>query len=337
MNTNKSSKLPLLAGALTVQVLLAALLFWSNSRNPATIPEPLILARAENINKVVIKGEDSEVILQKQGDAWLDSAGLPADSPRVASLVEQLTALKSGFPVASTAAAQERFEVGDKNYQRKITVVAGGDTAEPVSATTLYFGKSVNVKQVHARAENTHNIYAATFSVFDAPTSENAWLDTHLLQPKAEVTAIKLGDFQVTKTHGQWPGSDPAGSVEGHAIDSATDHAEASTEVTAATAEVDSETQLHNSSAIAHGVFSPEALVQALKLVQVMGVATEQLDDAVQAAKIQIVTSADTLDYQLLTNKDEYYIRRSDYNVTFMLGKSHYDTLLALAKQAQLG
>lgn len=320
--TKRNMHLPLLGGVMALQVALAALLFWQGNNQAAVTVEPLLTLTNTSITRLELAGDDERVTLLKQGDRWQVGNGLPVESQRVADVLTKLGELKTGWPLATSKSAQQRFEVADDTFNRKVSVYAGDEAVAEV-----YLGSTVSFKQVHVRAAGDDNIYAGALSTYELPTNVNAWLDTALLQPKGEVQALASGEFTVAKADGAWPG---AAGAEAAAVNDAAEApgADAAPEPLEVAA------------------FDPAEFASTLASLRVLGVAEDiaALDapevaagvaadgsDSLQTIAFEVTTADGTHRYELLHKNSQYYVRRNDYNVTFKIAKTQYDQLAAIA------
>ena len=169
--------------------------------------EPFLTFDATTVDGLSVVGEDGEVTLRKEEGGWLLPDGLPADDTKVEGLIEKLANANSGWPVATSASVQERFEVAEDNHQRRLTL-SGGD--EPVA--DIYLGTSPGYRKTHARRVDDDDIYAIAFSNYEAGVKASDWLDKSLLQPSGSLTGLRYdGAFDLAKDEeGVWTASSGA-------------------------------------------------------------------------------------------------------------------------------
>lgn len=326
----KTKRLPILGAVLVVQAALVAGLYWQQDETVATVNEPLLAIQTDNVNHLIIAGEQT-VNLRKEGQRWQLANGLPVDGARVESLIQKLADLKTAWPVATSADAAERFEVTDEHYQRKISLFNGDD-----ALATVLFGSSPGFNQAHTRIPSSDAVYALKFSIYDAPTQVDSWLDTTLMRPSGEVMAITTGEFTVAKENGAWP---MVQAPDAEVADSEDDKTTAETPVAEA-AETTAAADTANAKPT-QGGFDAESFVKALTDLRVIGVAQNvDLDvpdktegkqaDVATLDKIQwtLKTNEGQFEYELIRKEDQYYIRRNDYSETFRIGKSQYESLV---------
>lgn len=188
-----------------VQCVIVVALYWPKSpesgQPPDSVTQLLAPSVADQVDEVVIGDEqDNEVRLVKRGERWLlpDLGNLPADSAKVEKLVATLADEQTGWPVASTVAARQRFQVANYHYQRRLTLLGGGE-----ELGTLYLGTSPGFRKVHARRGDQDAIFSIGLSVFDMPGDNEQWLDRRLLQIRTP-TRIVADGYSLTREGDQW-------------------------------------------------------------------------------------------------------------------------------------
>jgi hypothetical protein len=191
----------LLTGLLAAQVVLAGSLFVYNQNQRGGEPAaPLLAFPVADVDRIVVRDNDDATTLVRNGDAWQlpELSQLPANSSRVITLLDNLEKLKTQWPVASSAAGRERFEVTEDNFQRHLTLYQG----ETVLGE-YYFGTSPGLRQAHARRAEDDDVYALAFNSSDLPADDNDWLQKDLLSIDG-VTAIKGADFELVQQDDAW-------------------------------------------------------------------------------------------------------------------------------------
>jgi len=197
--------LRLLAILLGVQLLLALGLSQSGPGLATTDNDkgPLIPVASERINRITLEGpDDALVTLVSQGDGWQLPAleNFPADAQRVRQLIEQLTTLKPGLPVASSRGARERFKVSEEQFERRITLADGDQTL-----ATLYLGSSPGRNRIHARLDDQDEIRTLKLAAYEVPVRSRDWEDKTILQlPEEQISAIQLDDLKLERQASDW-------------------------------------------------------------------------------------------------------------------------------------
>ena len=177
-----------LIAALAIQVAIVAALIAVRSGGTVE-PEPFLEFDAAAVDALSVSGDQGEVALAKQDDAWQLPDGLPADGAKVDGVIEKLADAAGGWPVATSASVHERFELTEDSHQRRVKLSAGGDTV-----ADIYLGTSPGYRKTHARRADDDNIYAITFSNYEAGMKDADWLDKSLLRPDGALTGLRYHD-----------------------------------------------------------------------------------------------------------------------------------------------
>ena len=177
------------------QSIVVVALYWPETTTPGqpqqSVAQLLPPSVAAEVNEIMIGDEqDNEVNLLKRGERWLlpDLGDLPADSAKIEKLLATLGREQTGWPVASTVAARQRFQVANYHYQRRMALMADGEELE-----TLYLGTSPSFRRVHVRQADQDAIYSINLSVFDLPGESELWLDKRLLQIRTPTQIVADG------------------------------------------------------------------------------------------------------------------------------------------------
>ena len=185
-----------LIAALAIQVAAVAVLI-AVKTGGAVEPDPFLEFDADAVDMLSVsggaggggegdEGSEGKVVLAKKDDAWQLPDGLPADAAKVDEVIKKLADASAGWPVATSASVQERFELVEDNHQRRLTLSAGGETV-----ADIYLGTSPGYRKTHARRVDDDNIYAITFSNYQAGMKESDWLDKALLRPDGALTGLR--------------------------------------------------------------------------------------------------------------------------------------------------
>lgn len=203
-----------LAGLGALQLVLVAAVYWPDREAGQELPtETMLPFDPDRIAEIHIGDDrDNEAILLKNQGRWLlpTLADMPVDPDMIEALFDGIARQALGWPVATTVAARQRFQVASYHYQRRLTLIGDGELLG-----TLYLGTSPGFRTVHARNDSQDAIYSIGFNVFDAPAKGAGWLDKALLQTHKPVRVIG-DDFTVTRFGKAWltPSDIPAGQLE---------------------------------------------------------------------------------------------------------------------------
>ena len=200
-----------LAAVLVLQLVLVAVLVAVRSTAPAA-PGDLLGFDPTTIDRISISNTDGSVELVSAGDGWRFVDGIPADGAKVEQMLSKLADAGGQWPVATSASAASRFEVTEENHQRRIVLESDG-----TSVADVFLGTSPGYQRAHARVADDSDVYAITFSNFEAGVRSSDWLDRMLLQAEGDVSVVQREDaFNLSKGSGDlWV------SLDGSALDTA--------------------------------------------------------------------------------------------------------------------
>ena len=155
-------------------------------------------------------GEATRLELVRKDGAWVLPASFdaPAEGAKVSALLDRLSALKRGLPIATSEAALRRFKVEDSDFERRL-VLSAGDKA----LATVYFGSSPGLRKSDARLSPDKAVYSVDLPTYELPTDSGAWLSGELLRGDADklteidiangaAAALVSGRVQLLRTKG---------------------------------------------------------------------------------------------------------------------------------------
>ncbi|HTR00325.1 MAG TPA: DUF4340 domain-containing protein [Candidatus Acidoferrum sp.] len=187
----------ILGGVLAVQLVLAAALYFTNlASSHSQLATPLV-AGASEVDKLVVTDGKTTATVTKAGDGW-QAGKLPASAIKVSTLLEELGKLGTRFPVVSSAAGRERFEVDDKKFQRHLTLYHGDKTV-----ADLYFGTSPGFRQTHVRRAGDSDVFAVAYNNNELQATDADWLDKGLLKVD-KFDHVSGADFELVKDGDHW-------------------------------------------------------------------------------------------------------------------------------------
>ncbi|WP_308366389.1 MULTISPECIES: DUF4340 domain-containing protein [unclassified Microbulbifer] len=201
-----------LSGFLALQLVLAAGLFWREHRQQELQQqsEPLLALQREQLQRLEISADDNSVTLQKNGGEWRlpELHSLPVDAAKIDGLLDKLAEMRSGWPVATTSSARERFEVGEEKFQKRLRLYSDGEVA-----TEFFIGTSPGFRRVHLRRAGDDAIYAVELNSYEIPAKGEEWLDKKLLAA-GELESISGPDYQLRKVDGEWQFAEAEGELD---------------------------------------------------------------------------------------------------------------------------
>ncbi len=189
--------IPLLTVILALQIGLALLLAVRKDPLAATTPQtPLINTSLQNVDHLVIEGHTSpagaaasantsaaetlaSVQLTKKDGTWVlpDYFNAPADKFKLNDVLDELSGLQRGLPIATTASALKRFKLADDNFERRLTLSEGNRVL-----STVYFGSSAGARKTDARTARDRAVYDVDIATYELPTQPSDWFDAGLLE-----------------------------------------------------------------------------------------------------------------------------------------------------------
>lgn len=187
---------------LVIQCGITAAVFWPEPTSLSSdTPQPIAPFPASAIDELRIGDRfDNEAVLIRSGNQWLlpDLENLPASAEKIDALLQNLTTQSGNWPVADSSAARQRFQVAKYHYQKRLTVLSGGQ-----ELSNIFFGTSPGFRKLHARNDKQDAIYSISFSASDIPAVTDAWLETRLLQVRAPLR-IDTDLYNLYLENGRW-------------------------------------------------------------------------------------------------------------------------------------
>ncbi len=191
-----------LSGLLGLQLLLAGGLYANSyrSENLRSHPKPLLSFETEEIDSLIIDDGDQTLTLARDQDGWRleGEPRLPASKFKIEQLLNSLSELRQDWPVATRGDSHHRFEVHQDNYQRKIEINRGNR-----KIGEIFLGTSPGMRRSHLRLGDQQDVYLGNLAAYEAPTTQDAWLDHDLLKP-GSLERLKLPQFELIKSEEGW-------------------------------------------------------------------------------------------------------------------------------------
>jgi len=277
---------------LLIQCGITAVVFWSRQVPMSTPTEQALAPFSDSaIDEVRIGDEfDNEVILVRSGKQWLlpELQHVPADLAKVDALLHSIIHQAGSWPIARSPAAQQRFQVAEYYYQKRVTLWSQGE-----QLGTIYLGTSPGFRKVHARNESQDAIYSITLDALQSSALSADWLDAGLLQVRTPLR-IDADLYSLYFENGVWR-SGTGGTPDEREL---------------------------------------EALISALKKLQVDGVADGDLPRELSAVEADLILKIQGLEgevsLELLTLNDNYFIHSSEYPLFFKLSAYDFDRLMGI-------
>ncbi len=187
---------------LAIQCALVAVVYWPQAGGPTLAAGPALATfERDAVDEIYVGDEyDNETLLLKAGDRWLlpELEDMPADGAMVDKLLEAISNSTTDWPVASSIAARQRFQVANYYYQRRIRLLG-----QQQELATIFLGTSPGFRKVHVRNSDQDAIYSIAYNAFDAPGHSGAWLDRKLLQIRTPLQ-ITADSYSLDWEDGRW-------------------------------------------------------------------------------------------------------------------------------------
>lgn len=290
-----------------LQLALGVFVFWPRPVTGSAGQLLLPAIKASDVTGLTITDDQGVTIkLVKQGDRWVapdatpDGDDYPADATKITPVLDKLVALKTGRPVATTAASQPQLQVADNKFARKIDLTKADGATQ-----TVFLGTAAGGQSVHVRLGGQNEVYVAGgLGTWEVNADLLSWVDPAYLSVTAnDLTALtisnKNGTFNLTKdAQGAWQ---LAGLNAGETLDQSK-----ITSLVTSAASVRMTQPLGKTEAAGWGFQQPSAVV------------TMQVKAGDQTKTVTLtVGTQDAADqsYVVKSSESEYYVRVADYSV----------------------
>lgn len=168
----------ILGGLLLAQVALGVATWWPSGA-ASEKAHALFSVPRDQVTALTVVGPPKEgkeaapVRLEKDQGAWVVASlgGYPADETKVSELLDKVVDVQVREPVASRSVNHNALKVGEKDYARRVTVTAGGQSTELVLGTAS--SNAANVRL--ASADDVFQVRG--FSVYSIGDTDKRYYD----------------------------------------------------------------------------------------------------------------------------------------------------------------
>lgn len=194
-----------LAGLLALQLLVAVFSSGGPRLAPATHDRPLAEFSTALIDQIDIDTPDSAtplVLTRSTESGWiLPSLGdFPADQARIEQLLHSLAELRRPLPMATSAAARQRFKVDDEVFEQRIVLKQGDQVA-----AQLILGDSPGFRRRYLRPVGDEGVYEVRFEVLNLSAQPDDWIARDQLRlERDQIQRLAADDWSLTSTDGTW-------------------------------------------------------------------------------------------------------------------------------------
>ena len=193
----------MLAGLLALQVLIVGVVLAWNVRPPEK-PEAFFDFSPDTITAIQILTEEDTINVQRVDDVWQLADGKPADTDKVADVLDKLVNASTGWPVATSASTAERFEVTEGKYQKRLTLRSDDDVV-----ADAYFGTSPGYRKVHVSRADGGPVFAIEFSNYELGSDNSSWLNKSLLRSRGSLERLAhAGEYVLNLVDDEWVADD---------------------------------------------------------------------------------------------------------------------------------
>lgn len=187
---------------LFIQCAMIATLYWPDASLMDIInQDKLVNFEPYLVDEIHVgDGQDNEAVLLKAGDHWIlpDLGGLKVAPELIEKLIRGVLHAQSGWPVASSVSAMQRFHLADYKFQRRLTLISQGELLG-----TVYLGTSPGFQKVYAKNSSRDAIFSIPFNSRDSSARDADWLDKRTLQILAP-QQLSFGGHQLRKQGSDW-------------------------------------------------------------------------------------------------------------------------------------
>lgn len=200
----KGRRFQILIGAVLVQALLIAVVYWPRGGSSEGAAKPLLPGIREKAERVTI--EDSEgnaVAFAKENGEWVlpDADNFPVDSGKAGEFLDKIAGIVKKQLIARTKKSHKQLKVAENEFERKASIEADGKTK------TLYIGSAFGARSAHARLEGENETYIANdLSSWQAGTDMSSWVDTEYFKvdkDAAQTITLKNDEGQIVFERGE--------------------------------------------------------------------------------------------------------------------------------------
>lgn len=285
-----SKHITLLSALLLLQLVIAGILFSTDSNTQDISAKSLISIHDSDLEKIQIIEDGHELILIKQTGRWhlKDYPELPLRREKVNSLTKNLVTTQVTWPITSTKGSHERFKVAIENNQKQLVF-----TDSKGKSQTLLLGSSPSYKQLYVRNMAENDVYSIEYSAYQVSAEPNEWLDKSLLSI-TNVNEIRHEKINIRQKDKVWQLISPTTET----------------------------TQQHLNAE------NVQNLVDQLSRLSVSGIAEKSYEPKNKLVVLNDKNTQFT--YYFATEDEHYFIKRTDVNQWFTLPKSNFEQLTNL-------
>ncbi len=304
----------ILIALLGLQLALGVFVFWPRPAASGASQPLLPGYKTGDVTGVTITDDKGATVkLLKQGDKWVapDAGDYPVDAAKITPVLDKLTGIKAGKPVATTAASLPQLQVADTKFQRRVDLTKADNSMQSV-----FLGSAAGGQSVHVRLGGRTEVYIASgLGTWEVNADLLSWVNSaYLTVNTADITSLSLtnknGSFNLTKdAQGQW-------QLAGLGAADKLDQSKATSLLTAAST-INLTKPLGKTEDPAWGMKNPAAVLTLQVKSGASGSGTTTAAPA-QAKTITLTVGAQDAgdkSYVVKSSESEYYVRVAEFSV----------------------
>lgn len=186
-----------LLAALAAQIVIIAMIYFSHSTPDDAKTKSLVNGALAQADFIQIQSDDHTLSLRKKDATWMIEGygDLSARAQHIESLSQMLEGITLDWPVAQSSGAAERFNVSEKNFQKRVEFQQNGKTL-----SKFYVGTSPGFRKQHVRTHDSDNIYAVELAQHRISSNAKDWFDNSLLAIKGNIQQVNSKIFSFEKS-----------------------------------------------------------------------------------------------------------------------------------------
>lgn len=304
----------ILAGALALQILLIAAVFWPRTTEVEAGGPLLAEFIPDDVDSIAITDDQgSQVALARQGDEWVLASGgdYPANGEDIEAVLDLIQAMERDRLVTQTESSHARLQVAGDEFLRRIVL-----TSEASEAQTVYVGAPGGALATHVRLEGEDEVYLTSeLTAFDVRADAINWVDPIYLSLEREAIQSMVlenpnGRFLFERNQaGEWTLADLAPGETFNFSNLST--------LLSRTSSLRLVAPVGTEELPEHGLDDPQAVVEL----------TVSGEAANRTVTVWIGAQADEETYYVRSSESEYVVRMANFTVEDYINRTREDFL----------
>lgn len=189
--------IPVLSMLLVAQVALAVGLNYAEKTKKTETGKKILTANLSTIDQIVLEKNDHKLTIRKVDKIWTlpQVYNFPATAESVTRLLDKLSNLSGGWPVATTEDAAPRFKVASNDFVERIFLSSANK-----DLSTVLIGSSAGYNKVHLRADKANEIFAVELPDREISTDSADWIDRSAVELQSDdINVVELPQLKLTR------------------------------------------------------------------------------------------------------------------------------------------